>query len=78
MKALPIMFIAALVFTTSCFDIQPRNTISDCREQCMGSNKSGACYDFCNCIHNNCQPLDKCLNDYNKAAADTIRAQQNL
>ena len=66
MKILPIIFIIALGFVTAC-EIQPRNTLKDCREQCKGSKKSKACYDFCDCIHKNCQPFDKCLNEYNKA-----------
>ena len=73
MKTLPAIFIAALVFATGCFEIQPHNNLPDCEGQCKGSKKSKACYDFCDCIHKNGQPLDKCLDQYNKAPEDTIR-----
>ncbi len=72
MKTLPGIFIAAMVFTTACFNIQPHNNLSDCREQCKGSKKSRACYDFCDCIHKEGQSLDSCLDKYNKASEDTI------
>lgn len=76
MKTLPIIFIAALVFTTAC-EIMPRNTLRDCKEQRKDSDKSNACYDFCDCIHKNCQPLNKCLDEYNKAPKDTM-AEKSL
>ena len=72
MKKLLTIFIGVLVFTSAC-EIMPRNSLSDCREQCKGSKKSKACYDFCDCIHKDGQPLDSCLDKYNKAQEDTIR-----
>ena len=69
-KLLPILF-ATLVFTSAC-EIMPRNTLGDCRDQCKDSKKSKACYDFCDCIHNEGQPLDSCLDKYNKAPGDTM------
>jgi hypothetical protein len=72
MKPLQKILLAALVFTTAC-EIMPQNTLSDCREQCKDSDKPNACYDFCACIHSNCQPLDKCLAAYNKAPDETNR-----
>lgn len=72
MKFFPIVIIAALVFTTAC-EIMPRNTLRDCRDQCKDSKKSKACYDFCDCIHKDGQPLDSCLDKYNKAAVDSVR-----
>lgn len=72
MKTFPITILAVLVFTTAC-EIMPRNTLRDCREQCKGSNKFKACYDFCDCIHESGQPLDSCLDNYNKAPEDSFR-----
>jgi hypothetical protein len=74
MKILLTIFLAALVFIAAC-GIQPRNTLSDCQEQCKGSKKSKACYDFCDCIHKDGHSLDSCLNEYNKAPTDPIQTK---
>ena len=60
-----------LLFNIGCTCMQPRNTIRDCREQCKDSKKSKACYEFCNCIHLQGRSLDSCLDEYNKAPADS-------
>ena len=70
MKSFLIILIAALVFTSSC-EIMPRNTMKDCRQQCKGSKKSKACYDFCDCIHRDGKQLDSCLEKYENAAEDS-------
>ena len=67
--------ILILVFATSC-EIMPRNTLKDCQLQCKDSKKSKACYDFCDCIHNQGQPLDSCLDKYEKAPADNIKTSK--
>ncbi|MFD1756325.1 hypothetical protein ACFSC6_14040 [Rufibacter sediminis] len=66
MKPYSIVYMAALVILTSC-ELMPRNSTKDCRQQCPDSDNPEACYDFCDCIHANCQPLDKCLNEYEQA-----------
>lgn len=66
------VFIVVLV-AANAYEIQPHNTIRACKEQCKGSNKSRACYDFCDCIHKNGKPIDQCLDAYNKAQEDTIQ-----
>jgi hypothetical protein len=73
-KTLPAIFITALVFASAC-EIMPRNNLKDCREQCKSSKKSRACYDFCDCIHKYGEPLDNCLDEYDKAPEDSIRVQ---
>ncbi|MEI9946447.1 MAG: DoxX family protein [Chitinophagaceae bacterium] len=55
------------------YTVRPFNTLRDCKEQCKGSDKSKACEDFCDCIHLQGQPLDSCLEKYNKAPKDSIR-----
>lgn len=55
------------------YSIKPRNTLPDCNTQFKGSNRTKAGENFCNCIHTHGQPLDKCLDEYNKAPDDTIR-----
>jgi hypothetical protein len=46
------------------YDIKPHNTMSDCKAQCGDSDNPEACYEFCDCIHVDGQPLDGCLNEY--------------
>ena len=67
--------ILILLFATSC-EIMPRNTLKDCQTQCKDSKKSKACYDFCDCIHNQGQPLDSCLDKYDKAPADNNKTSK--
>ena len=38
-------------------------------------NDQPTCEDFCDCIHNQGQPLDKCLEQYNKAVEATNHKQ---
>ncbi|MHA4842784.1 hypothetical protein ACX0G7_01410 [Flavitalea antarctica] len=71
MKAIPILIFAILLFLTAC-EIMPRNTKADCLLQCKDSDKSKACIEFCDCIHENGRPLDSCLDDYEKAPADSL------
>ncbi len=62
-----IIIVALAVFNA--YSIRPRNTISECKEQCKGSSNPKACNDFCDSIHIAGQPLDKCLDEYNRATA---------
>lgn len=60
-----------LVFTlTHIYPILPHNTLSDCERQCSDSKNPQACIEFCNCIHQQGQPLEQCLNKYNQALKD--------
>jgi hypothetical protein len=55
------------------YSIKPRNTFTHCQTQFKGSNRIKAGEGFCGCIHNQGQPLDKCLDEYNKAPNDFIQ-----
>lgn len=57
------IFIMVLTLTTS-YNILPRNTLKECMIQCEDKNHPEACYNFCNCIHQAGQPLNKCLHEY--------------
>jgi uncharacterized membrane protein YphA (DoxX/SURF4 family) len=71
----PIRFFAAgfatvviiVLLLLNVFSIVPRNTLKDCNTQCEDSNNPQACYNFCDCIHNQGQSVDSCLKVYNKA-----------
>jgi hypothetical protein len=43
--------------------------MGDCQQQCSQSSNPEACEKFCDCIHNQGQPLNNCLDEYNKASA---------
>lgn len=52
------------------YSVMPRNTEAQCLRQFKNSNRTQAGAGFCSCIHNNGEPLNKCLNEYNNAQND--------
>ncbi|WP_128545454.1 DoxX family protein [Larkinella soli] len=76
-KKFPVAFFAGVTTTiillvlvlTNVYSIMPRNTLSDCNSQCSNSKNPEACRQFCDCIHIQGKPLDKCLDDYERATA---------
>lgn len=83
-NSFPTMMFAGVVATvfivvvvlTNIFDIKPYNTLSDCRKHCEGKANAKARYEFCDCIHVQGQPLDKCLDAYNSAPKDSAQTPQ--
>jgi uncharacterized membrane protein YphA (DoxX/SURF4 family) len=61
-----------MVVVPNLYIIKPRNTLPQCIKQFKNTNRTVAGENFCNCIHNNGEPLNKCLNEYNNAPDDTI------
>ena len=59
--------VAVVLAVTHAFDLKPRNTRSDCTEQCKDSSNPRVCQDFCDCIHRQGKPLNQCLDAYHKA-----------
>ncbi|HLM01703.1 MAG TPA: hypothetical protein VK400_11665 [Pyrinomonadaceae bacterium] len=57
----------------SLYSIKPRNTLPQCLRQFKNGDKNEAGAAFCNCIHKNGEPLNKCLDEYEKAADNTIQ-----
>ena len=47
-------------------DVMPRNSLSDCKKQFVGTQNEIAGADFCNCIHVEGSSLDDCLEIYDK------------
>jgi uncharacterized membrane protein YphA (DoxX/SURF4 family) len=56
----------------SLYSIKPRNTLPQCQRQFKNSTRTKAGEVFCNCIHQNGEPLGKCMNDFYQAPEDTI------
>ena len=77
-NAFPKAFFAGAVATvalvvavvTNVFEVMPRNTLADCRAQFSGSRRTKAGYEFCDCIHQQGQPLDQSLAGYHQAPDD--------
>lgn len=75
----PVLFaagvFAAVVFCVigipNLYSIKPRNEMPPCLRQFTNTRRTQAGANFCNCIHKNGDPLDKCLNEYNSAPDDT-------
>lgn len=64
------VFIAAsavIVFNHYLYELRPGNSSIECTNGCKESKYPMACEDFCNCIHNQGKPLDKCLEEYTQA-----------
>lgn len=59
-----MVIVVVLVFTMNQKAVMPRNNISDCEYQCPDSSNSEACISFCECIHQDGNSLDDCLNRY--------------
>ncbi|HEX8251074.1 MAG TPA: hypothetical protein VF599_23065 [Pyrinomonadaceae bacterium] len=76
----PALFFAAVfaavvicvVGIPSLYSIKPRNTLPQCLRQFKNSTRTQAGEGFCNCIHQNGEPLGKCLNDFYQAPEDII------
>ena len=49
------------------YEIRPGNSIEECSNGCGGHRNPKACHDFCDCIHNQGKPLNKCLDEYEKS-----------
>lgn len=68
----PYMFFGGVVITIALvvvinmflYDIRPGNSLIECTNGCGGNIDPKACEEFCDCIHNQGKPLDKCLEQY--------------
>tara|TARA_R110002096_G_scaffold126532_2_gene273559 strand:+ start:48085 stop:48801 length:717 start_codon:yes stop_codon:yes gene_type:complete len=59
-----IVFILSLFIFIKGFDIMPRNSLSDCKEQYANTEYEIIGNDFCECVHTKGQVLDVCLEDF--------------
>ena len=46
------------------YDTMPRNSLSDCKKEFKNTVNEAAGFKFCECIHNNGEPLDVCLAEF--------------
>lgn len=66
-----VVFFVAVV--PRLYSIKPRNTLIQCQKQFRNGSKTEAGENFCNCIHLNGLPLDKCLNEFVQAPEDAVQ-----
>jgi hypothetical protein len=56
--------VSVIVINIFVYDIRPGNSELECTNGCAGNTRPEACKQFCNCIYNEGNPLDKCLEKY--------------
>lgn len=61
------MIAAVIVINLYLYDIRPGNSPEECANGCPGNSNPKACEEFCDCIYNKGEPLDKCLDKYEKS-----------
>ena len=74
----PTLFFAGVFATVvicvvgipSLYVIKPRNNLAQCVKQFRNTKRTQAGEKFCDCIHKNGEPLDKCMNEYFNAPED--------
>lgn len=79
----PALFFAGVFFVVIFFmfivpvlyDVKPRNSLAKCQTQFKDKINAKIGDDFCNCVHTVGNPLDKCLDDYDKASSELIQTQ---
>ena len=62
--------VICVVGIPSLYVIKPRNTLAQCVKQFRNTRRTQAGEKFCDCIHKNGEPLDKCMNEYFNAPED--------
>ena len=58
--------VLVIVINNFVYDIRPGNSQLECTNGCANNARPEACERFCNCIYNESNPLDKCLEEYGK------------
>lgn len=75
----PFLFFSGVIITVGLiiatarfgFEAMPRNSLSDCKKQFVGTKNEAAGCKFCECIHNNGKPLDECLEEFENSIKKT-------
>jgi uncharacterized membrane protein YphA (DoxX/SURF4 family) len=58
---------AVIVINAFLYDIRPGNSQLECTNMCRNSGNPNACQHFCDCIYNEGNPLNTCLDEFQKA-----------
>ena len=57
---------AVIIINAFLYDVRPGNSQLECMNGCRNNARPEDCNRFCNCIYNEGNPLDKCLEEYRK------------
>lgn len=60
--------VSVIVINQFIYAIRPGNSLQECSNSCGNNGKPKACADFCDCIYNQGNPLQKCLDEYENAS----------
>ncbi|RAI89416.1 DoxX family protein [Algoriphagus yeomjeoni] len=71
----PILFCIGVISTMAFFvwfarfghEVMPLNSLSDCKSQFIGTENEAVGFEFCECIHTTGNPLDECLENFEKS-----------
>jgi len=58
--------LSVIVINEFLYDIRPGNSQIECTNGCRNNGSPNACQHFCDCIYNQGDPLNVCLNEYQK------------
>jgi len=71
--------VSVIVINQFLYDIRPGNSQIECTNGCKSNSSQNACLHFCDCIYEQGNPLNACLNEYQRAKdidADTEDKRQ--
>lgn len=64
-----LTLVATVAYAEFGHEVMPRNSLKDCKKQFADAPNQEAGYQFCECIHTQGNPLDACLEIYEKAVS---------
>ncbi|GAA4279826.1 hypothetical protein GCM10022260_02470 [Gaetbulibacter aestuarii] len=64
-----IIMVLTAAFARFGFAVVPRNSLTDCKKQFVHTKNEAAGFEFCDCIHNQGNDLDTCLEAFETATA---------
>lgn len=59
--------VTVIVINAFLYDIRPGNSQLECTNMCRNSGSPNACQRFCDCIYNEGNPLNTCLDEFQRA-----------
>jgi uncharacterized membrane protein YphA (DoxX/SURF4 family) len=59
--------VSVIVINQFMYDIRPGNSQVECTNGCKDNGSPNACQHFCDCIYNEGNPLNACLDEYERA-----------
>ena len=68
-----LVIILVVSHTRILYTLLPRNTITDCRNQCTGEKNAEKCVTFCECIHDEGKSLEICLDRYESSGKGNMK-----